>query len=75
MGIGIDEEELASAILGTVIGLSAMAAAGAQGTLGEVEVTEPVTVAIYCLREAQSAATTSPVSVACHSILCRSRHR
>jgi hypothetical protein len=43
----IDEEELASAILGTVVGLSAMVAAGAHGTLGEVEVTVLVTVAIY----------------------------
>ena len=35
----IDEEELASAILGTVVGLSAMVAASAHGTLGQVEVT------------------------------------
>ncbi len=43
----IDEEELTSAILGTVVGLSAMVAAGAHGTLGQVEVTVLVTVAIY----------------------------
>jgi hypothetical protein len=43
----IDEEELTSAILGTVVGLSAMVAAGTHGTLGEVEVTVLVTVAIY----------------------------
>jgi hypothetical protein len=43
----IDEEELTSAILGTIVGLSAMVAAGAHGTLGEVEVTVLVTVAIY----------------------------
>jgi hypothetical protein len=43
----IDEEELTSAILGTVVGLSAMVAAGAHGALGEVEVTVLVTVAIY----------------------------
>jgi hypothetical protein len=42
----IDEEELTSAILGTVVGLSAMVA-GAHGTLGEVEVTVLVTVAVY----------------------------
>jgi hypothetical protein len=42
----IDEEELTSAILGTVVGLSAMVAAGAY-TLGKVEVTVLVTVAIY----------------------------
>ncbi|MBO0876284.1 MAG: hypothetical protein J2P19_23135 [Pseudonocardia sp.] len=43
----IDEEGLTSAILGTVVGLSAMVAAGAHGTLGEVEVIVLVTVAIY----------------------------
>ena len=43
----LDEEELTSAILGTVVGLSAMVAAGAHGTLGQVEVTVLVTVAIY----------------------------
>jgi hypothetical protein len=43
----IDEEELTSAILGTVVSLSAMVAAGAHGTLGDVEVTVLVTVAIY----------------------------
>ena len=42
----VDEEELTSAILGTVVGLSAMVA-GAHGTLGEVEVTVLVTVAVY----------------------------
>ena len=42
----IDEEELTSAILGTVVGLSAMVA-GAHGTLGEVELTMLVTVAVY----------------------------
>lgn len=42
----IDEEELTSAILGTVVGLSAMVAA-AHGTLGQVEVTVLVTVAVY----------------------------
>lgn len=46
-GDQIDEEELTSAILGTVVGLSAMVAAGAYGPLGEVEVTVLVTVAIY----------------------------
>ena len=46
-GSRVDEEELTSAILGTVVGLSAMVAAGAHGTLGEVEVTVLVTVAIY----------------------------
>ena len=43
----IDEEELSSAILGTVVGLSTMVAAGAHGTLGQVELTVLVTVAIY----------------------------
>src|SRR6185436_10319273 len=43
----IDEEELSSAILGTVVGLSTMVAAGAHGTLGQVELTVVVTVAIY----------------------------
>ena len=43
----INEEELTSAILGTVVGLSAMVAAGAYGTLGKVEVMVLVTVAIY----------------------------
>jgi hypothetical protein len=43
----IDEEELGSAILGTVVGLSTMVAAGAHGTLGQVELTVLVTVAIY----------------------------
>jgi hypothetical protein len=43
----INEEELSSAILGTVVGLSAMVAAGAYGALGKVEVTVLVTVAIY----------------------------
>src|SRR3954453_22468731 len=43
----IDEEELTSAILGTVVGLSAMVTAGAHGTLGQVEVTVLVTVAVY----------------------------
>src|SRR4029079_12487558 len=43
----IDEEELTSAILGTVVGLSAMVAAGAHGTLGQVGRTVLVTVAIY----------------------------
>ena len=43
----IDEEELSSAILGTVVGLSTMVAAGAHGTLGQVELTVFVTVAIY----------------------------
>ena len=43
----LDEEELTSAILGTVVGLSAMVAAGAHGTLGQVELTVLVTVAIY----------------------------
>jgi hypothetical protein len=43
----INEEELTSAILGTVVGLSAMVAAGAYGALGKVEVTVLVTVAIY----------------------------
>ena len=46
-GDRIDEEELTSAILGTVVGLSAMVAAGAHGTLGQVELTVLVTVAIY----------------------------
>jgi hypothetical protein len=43
----IDEEELGTAILGTVVGLSTMVAAGAHGTLGQVELTVLVTVAIY----------------------------
>src|SRR4051812_50059983 len=43
----VDEEELSSAILGTVVGLSTMVAAGAYGTLGQVELTVLVTVAIY----------------------------
>src|SRR3954463_5352212 len=43
----IDEEELSSAILGTVVGLSTMVAAGAHATLGQVELTVLVTVAIY----------------------------
>ena len=43
----VDEEELSSAILGTVVGLSTMVAAGAHGTLGQVELTVFVTVAIY----------------------------
>jgi hypothetical protein len=43
----INEEELTSAILGTVVGLSTMVAAGAHGTLGQVELTVLVTVAIY----------------------------
>ncbi len=43
----IGEGELSSAILGTVVGLSTMVAAGAHGTLGQVEVTVLVTVAIY----------------------------
>src|SRR5829696_7050034 len=43
----IDEEELTSAILGTVVGLSTMVAAGTHGTVGQVEVTVLVTVAIY----------------------------
>src|SRR3954452_16981819 len=43
----IDEEELGSAILGTVVGLSTVVAAGAHGTLGQVELTVLVTVAIY----------------------------
>src|SRR4051812_50192628 len=43
----VDEEELSSAILGTVVGLSTMVAAGAHGTLGQVELTVLVTVAIY----------------------------
>jgi hypothetical protein len=43
----IGEEELTSAILGTVVGLSTMVAAGLHGTLAEVEVTVLVTVAIY----------------------------
>ena len=43
----LDEEELTSAILGTVVGLSAMVAAGAHGTLGQVELTVLVTAAIY----------------------------
>src|SRR4029079_14629882 len=43
----IDEEELSSAILGTVVGLSTMVAAGAHGTLGQVALTVVVTVAIY----------------------------
>ena len=43
----VDEEELGSAILGTVVGLSTMVAAGAHGTLGQVELTVLVTVAIY----------------------------
>ena len=43
----LDEEELTSAILGTVVGLSAMVAAGAHGTLGQVELTVSVTAAIY----------------------------
>ena len=38
-GSRIDEEELSSAILGTVVGLSTMVAAGAHGTLGQVELT------------------------------------
>ena len=46
-GSRIDEEELSSAILGTVVGLSTMVAAGAHGTLGQVELTVVVTVAIY----------------------------
>ena len=46
-GSRIDEEELSSAILGTVVGLSTMVAAGAHGTLGQVELTVLVTVAIY----------------------------
>ena len=44
---GADEEELSSAILGTVVGLSTMVAAGENGTLGQVELTVLVTVAIY----------------------------
>jgi hypothetical protein len=43
----VDEEELSSAILGTVVGLSTMVAAGAHGTLGQVELTVLGTVAIY----------------------------
>jgi hypothetical protein len=43
----LDEEQLTSAILGTVVGASAMVAAGAHGTLGQVELTVLVTVAIY----------------------------
>ena len=43
----LDEEELTSAILGTVVGLSTMVAAGAHGTLGQVELTVLVTVAVY----------------------------
>jgi hypothetical protein len=43
----LNEEELTSAILGTVVGLSAMVTAGAHGTLGQVELTVLVTVAIY----------------------------
>jgi hypothetical protein len=43
----LDEEELSCAILGTVVGLSTMVAAGAHGTLGQVELTVLVTVAIY----------------------------
>ena len=43
----INEEELTSAILGTVVGLSTMVAAGTHGTVGQVEVTVLVTVAIY----------------------------
>ena len=46
-GERVDEEELGSAILGTVVGLSTMVAAGAHGTLGQVELTVLVTVAIY----------------------------
>ena len=46
-GARVDEEELSSAILGTVVGLSTMVAAGAHGTLGQVELTVLVTVAIY----------------------------
>jgi hypothetical protein len=42
-----DEEELTSAILGTVVGSSAMVAASAHGTLGSVVVSVLVTVAVY----------------------------
>jgi hypothetical protein len=43
----VDEDELTSAILGTVVGASAMVAASAHGTLGSVVVSVLVTVAVY----------------------------
>jgi hypothetical protein len=46
-----DDRELASAILGTVVGAAAMAAASPHGTLGEVVVTVLVTVAVYWAAE------------------------
>jgi hypothetical protein len=46
-----DEDELAHAIHGTVVGAAAMAAASLHGTLGEVAVTVLVTVAVYWAAE------------------------
>lgn len=46
-----DDRELAHAILGTVVGAAAMAAASLHGTLGEVVVTVLVTVAVYWAAE------------------------
>jgi hypothetical protein len=43
----VNEEQLTSAILGTVVGSSAMVAASAHGTLGTVVVSVLVTVAVY----------------------------
>jgi hypothetical protein len=43
----VNEEELTSAILGTVVGSSAMVAASAHGTLASVVVSVLVTVAVY----------------------------